>query len=56
MLCELRCSFHSQKVHAHPRFDAAGKRLLFTSDKNGYGNLYLVDLPEDFASLPLFNP
>ncbi|MBD2868737.1 oligogalacturonate lyase family protein [Paenibacillus arenilitoris] len=55
-LCELRCSFHSQKVHAHPRFDAEGKRLLFTSDKNGYGNLYLVDMPEDFASLPLFTP
>ncbi|MBB6734934.1 oligogalacturonate lyase family protein [Cohnella zeiphila] len=51
-LCELRCSFHSQKVHAHPRFDPEGKRLLFTSDKNGYGNLYLVRLPDDFASLP----
>ncbi|RRJ66647.1 oligogalacturonide lyase [Paenibacillus oralis] len=53
-LCELRCSFHSQKVHAHPRFDAAGKRLLFTSDKNGYANLYLAAIPEDFSSLPPF--
>ncbi|MBA2938671.1 PD40 domain-containing protein [Paenibacillus sp. CGMCC 1.16610] len=56
MLCELRCSFHSQKVHAHPRFDAQGKRVLFTSDKNGYGNLYLVHVPEDFTVLPLFTP
>lgn len=56
MLCELRCSFHSQKVHAHPRFDAEGKRVLFTSDKNGYGNLYLVNVPEDFSVLPLFTP
>jgi oligogalacturonide lyase len=56
MLCELRCSFHSQKVHAHPRFDPEGKRLLFTSDKNGYANLYLVDIPEDFTTLPLFTP
>lgn len=56
MLCELRCSFHSQKVHAHPRFDADGKRLLFTSDKNGYGNLYLVEIPDDFTALPLFTP
>ncbi|MNI32713.1 Oligogalacturonate lyase [compost metagenome] len=55
-LCELRCSFHSQKVHAHPRFDANGKRLLFTSDKNGYGNLYLVNVPEDFTGLPIFTP
>lgn len=52
ILCELRCSFHSQKVHAHPRFTADGKRLLFTSDKNGYGNLYVIDIPEDFHSLP----
>lgn len=56
MLCELRCSFHSQKVHAHPRFDAEGKRVLFTSDKNGYGNLYLVNVPEDFTVLPPFTP
>lgn len=56
MLCELRCSFHSQKVHAHPRFTADGKRMLFTSDKNGYANLYLVDLPEDFGVLPEFTP
>ncbi|CAM4221019.1 oligogalacturonide lyase [Paenibacillus endophyticus] len=53
ILCELRCSFHSQKVHAHPRFNTNGKKLLFTSDKNGYGNLYLVEIPEDFTSLPL---
>ncbi|MCR2807702.1 oligogalacturonate lyase family protein [Paenibacillus soyae] len=55
-LCELRCSFHSQKVHAHPRFDATGKRLLFTSDKNGYANLYLIDIPERFEELPPFQP
>lgn len=55
-LCELRCSFHSQKVHAHPRFSADGKQVLFTSDKNGYGNLYLVQVPEQFDSLPLFTP
>jgi oligogalacturonide lyase len=40
-------------VHAHPRFDAQGKRLLFTSDKNGYANLYLVDIPENLTVLPL---
>jgi oligogalacturonide lyase len=52
VLCELRCSFHSQKVHAHPRFDAGGKRILYTSDRNGYANLYLIELPENFESLP----
>ncbi|MBM7573470.1 oligogalacturonate lyase family protein [Aquibacillus albus] len=52
LLCEHRCSFHVQKVHAHPRFSPDGKKLLFTSDKNGYGNLYLIDLPEDIDALP----
>ncbi|MFC3340837.1 oligogalacturonate lyase family protein [Paenibacillus abyssi] len=54
VLCEHRCSFHSQKVHAHPRFSPDGSKLLFTSDKNGYGNLYLVDVPASFALLPDF--
>lgn len=54
VLCEHRCSFHVQKVHAHPRFSPDGSELLFTSDKNGYGNLYLVDIPENLAALPDF--
>ncbi|WP_208589617.1 oligogalacturonate lyase family protein [Gracilibacillus suaedae] len=55
ILCEHRCSFHVQKVHAHPQFNPDGTKLLFTSDKNGYGNLYLIDLPERFESLPDFD-
>ncbi|NHN33744.1 oligogalacturonate lyase family protein [Paenibacillus agricola] len=54
VLCEHRCSFHSQLVHAHPRFSPDGRQLLFTSDRNGYANLYLLDLPEDPETLPLF--
>ena len=54
ILCEHRCSFHSQKVHAHPRFTPDGKHVLFTSDKNGYGNLYLVQIPNDLSELPDF--
>ncbi len=53
VLCELRCSFHSQKVHAHPRFTRDGKKLLFTSDKNGYANLYLAEVPDAFDALPM---
>ncbi|MDL4842611.1 oligogalacturonate lyase family protein [Aquibacillus rhizosphaerae] len=52
ILCEHRCSFHVQKVHAHPRFTPSGDKLLFTSDRNGYGNIYLVDLPTVFEQLP----
>lgn len=51
VLCEHRSSAHIQKVHVHPRFNAAGTQVLFTSDVTGYGNLYLVDVPP-FESLP----
>ncbi|MDQ1912732.1 oligogalacturonate lyase family protein [Paenibacillus sp. GD4] len=51
ILCRHRGSFQSQKIHVHPRFSPDGKQLLFTSDMSGYGNLYLVDVPE-FETLP----
>ncbi|WP_274651364.1 oligogalacturonate lyase family protein [Paenibacillus humicola] len=56
ILCEHRCSFHVQKVHAHPRFSPDGKRLVYTSDRNGYGNLYMIELPEDPGALPDYVP
>jgi oligogalacturonide lyase len=49
--CEHRCSKHMQRLHVHPRFSPDGKQILFTSDMWGYGNVYLVDVPE-FESLP----
>lgn len=52
VLCEHRCSFHSQNVHAHPRFSPDGTKLLFTSDKSGYGNLYVLDIPQHADELP----
>ncbi len=51
ILCEHRSSFHIQQVHVHPRFSPDGKKVLFTSDMSGYGNIYLVDVP-DFECLP----
>lgn len=51
ILCRHRGSFQSQKIHVHPRFSPDGTQVLFTSDLNGYGNLYLVDVPE-FETLP----
>jgi oligogalacturonide lyase len=52
VLCEHRSSFHIQQVHVHPRFTPDGRQVLFTSDVSGYGNLYLVQVPEEFESLP----
>lgn len=51
ILCRHRGSFHSQKVHVHPRFSPDGTEVLFTSDRNGYGDVYLVTLPP-FEELP----
>jgi oligogalacturonide lyase len=51
-LCLHRGSFHVQQLHVHPRFSPDDRQVLFTADPNGYGNLYLVDVP-DFDSLPL---
>lgn len=50
-LCAHRGSCQVQKLHIHPRFNASGSKVLFTSDMSGYGNLYLADVP-DFESLP----
>ncbi|MCD6289530.1 MAG: PD40 domain-containing protein, partial [Anaerolineae bacterium] len=46
-----RGSFHIQEVHVHPRFSPDDRYVLFTSDATGYGNPYLVEVPE-FESLP----
>ncbi|MFS0637663.1 oligogalacturonate lyase family protein [Mesobacillus foraminis] len=51
ILCKHRGSFHIQQVHVHPRFSVDGSKVLFTSDMNGYGNVYLAEVPE-FEQLP----
>jgi oligogalacturonide lyase len=51
-LCSHDSSCKIQQLHVHPRFDAAGATVVFTSDVSGYGNVYLVAVP-DFDSLPL---
>lgn len=51
ILCEHKSSLKTQHSHPHPRFNAAGNKVLYTSDVTGYCNVYLVDLKE-FESLP----
>jgi oligogalacturonide lyase len=47
-------SFHVQILHVHPRFSPDGQQVLYTCDPNGYGNVFLVDVPE-FTTLPLLD-
>jgi oligogalacturonide lyase len=49
-----RASFQVQILHVHPRmFRGAdgGLRVVYTADHNGYGNVFVADVP-DFESLP----
>ncbi|WP_231584286.1 TolB family protein [Paenibacillus dauci] len=55
VLCELRCSFHSPKVHAYPRISQDGRKLFFTSDRTGYANIYMVELPDDISNLHMMH-
>jgi oligogalacturonide lyase len=51
-LCQHFSSFQTQEDHVHPRISPDGKAVLYTSDREGYGNVYLVQIPE-YESLPL---
>lgn len=46
-----RGSFHSQRLHVHARFTPDGSQVLYTSDRSGYGQVYLADCPA-FDDLP----
>ena len=46
-----RGSFHTQGVHVHPCFNAQGTQIVYTADPQGYGQVFVVDVP-DFDSLP----
>ncbi|MEX0775108.1 MAG: oligogalacturonate lyase family protein [Phycisphaeraceae bacterium] len=50
-LCEHQCSAHAQVLHVHPRFSPDGSKVVFTSDRTGYGQVYEVEVPA-FESLP----
>ena len=55
MLLTHRCSFHCQILHVHPRMFVGpdgGIRIVYTSDRDGYGNVYMLDVPP-IDDLPL---
>ncbi len=41
-----RGSFHTQQLHVHPCVHANGTKVLYTADPQGYGQVYIVDVPE----------
>jgi oligogalacturonide lyase len=40
-----RGSFHTQQVHVHPCVHANGTKVLYTADAQGYGQVFIVDVP-----------
>jgi len=42
MLCRTGSSWAEEKLHPHPRFLPTGKAVLFTSDRTGSGEIYMV--------------
>lgn len=46
-----RGSFHTQQVHVHPCVHADGRKVLYTADAQGYGQVFIVDVP-DWDALP----
>lgn len=46
-----RGSFHTQRVHVHPCFSPEGNQIVYTADPQGYGQVFIVDVPE-WEALP----
>jgi oligogalacturonide lyase len=46
-----RGSFHTQRVHVHPCFGPDGGYVVYTADPQGYGQVFMVDVPA-FEALP----
>jgi oligogalacturonide lyase len=51
VIAEHRGSFHTQQVHVHPCVHAAGTKILYTADPQGYGQVNIVEVP-DWEALP----
>ncbi len=51
VIAEHRGSFHTQQVHVHPCVHDGGRRVLYTADPQGYGQVNIVEVP-DWEMLP----
>lgn len=45
-LCSHHTSWNTQQTHCHPTFSWNNEKILFTSDREGSCNLYLIELPK----------
>lgn len=52
LLCRHGGTSKIQQLHVHPRFSDDGQKVVFTSDRTGYGQIYEVEVG-DWRDLPL---
>ena len=52
ILCRHDSSFRTQQMHPHPRISPDGKKVIFTSDRSSYGQVYEVEIG-DWHDLPI---
>jgi oligogalacturonide lyase len=45
-LCTHKTSWHTQQVHCHPTFSWDNRHVLFTSDREGQGNIYMINVEQ----------
>ncbi|MGI5893884.1 MAG: oligogalacturonate lyase family protein [Candidatus Merdivicinus sp.] len=45
-------SMKQQEAHPHPRITPDGKHVMFSTDKCGYINIYLAEIPDNLEELP----
>lgn len=45
------CTSHVQGLHVHPRIAPDGSSVAFTSDRLGYGNVYVAEIPDDLSTV-----
>lgn len=46
------CSRANHRTHVHARIRGDGRQVVFCSDRRGYGDVYVVDVPDDLSELP----
>lgn len=47
-LCTHKTSWYGQMTHAHPTFNWNSDKILYTSDRDGKCNIYMVDVPQEY--------
>ena len=47
-----RASLQLGSLHVHPCFSPYGNQISYTADPQGYGQVFVVNVPDDFDALP----